>query len=251
MSRHAQIEEISDSDSDPIDMDPSDFEPTNSKFPIQARQQQQPSSSSSASLLNPSQIPFSQSQLQQLQQQQSSYATTKDLSPFKAYQCIYPVYFDARRSRAEGRRVGKDQAVENPLARDIVDAVQLLGLKALFEPGKIHPKDWSNPGRVKVLVKLEGRAVRPGVVKNSQLVPFCFTYIFSFFLKKYAHGVYCLLLIPLSSLFACVGVYVFTRGILSSYLALLFVLYVFNEPEKKGRVERIFHHSGVTWIFSK
>ncbi|KAI9884840.1 MAG: signal recognition particle subunit [Watsoniomyces obsoletus] len=166
-------QEISDTDSDPMDMDPSDFEPTNSKFPLQPRQAQasHPSTSSaSASLLNPSNIPFSQSQLQQLQQQQeqqSSYATTKDLSPFKAYQCIYPVYFDARRSRSEGRRVGKELAVENPLARDIVDAVQLLGLKALFEPGKIHPKDWSNPGRVKVLVKVDGKAVRPGVVNNS------------------------------------------------------------------------------------
>lgn len=235
MSRHAQIEEISDSDSDPIDMDPSDFEPTNSKFPIQARQQQQPSSSSSASLLNPSQIPFSQSQLQQLQQQQSSYATTKDLSPFKAYQCIYPVYFDARRSRAEGRRVGKDQAVENPLARDIVDAVQLLGLKALFEPGKIHPKDWSNPGRVKVLVKLEGRAVRPGVVKNSQLVPFCFTYIFSFFLKNMLmESIVCCLFLCLR----CLLVSVFTY-LLVAFCLLIWpcCLYFMCSTSQKRRVE--------------
>lgn len=42
----------------------------------------------------------------------------------KSYQCIYPIYFDASRSREEGRRVNKADAVKNPLARDIVDALQ-------------------------------------------------------------------------------------------------------------------------------
>jgi len=67
--------------------------------------------------------------------------------------------------------VGNEHAVPNPLAREIVDAVQMLGLKTVFEPGKMHPRDWSNPGRVRVLVKEEGRA-RSGRVKNSKL--FCF-----------------------------------------------------------------------------
>ena len=47
-----------------------------------------------------------------------------------------------------------------------MDAVQLLGLKTVFEPGKMHPKDWANPGRVRVLVKEEGK-VRNSRVKNS------------------------------------------------------------------------------------
>ena len=62
-----------------------------------------------------------------------------------------------------------EQAVKNPLAREIVDAVQLLGLKTVFEPGKTHPKDWANPGRVRVLVKEGGRA-RNARVKNSMLL---------------------------------------------------------------------------------
>ena len=56
--------------------------------------------------------------------------------------------------------------MQNPLAREIVDAVQLLGLKTVFEPGKMHPKDWANPGRVRVLVKEDGKA-RNARVKNS------------------------------------------------------------------------------------
>ena len=62
-----------------------------------------------------------------------------------------------------------EQAIKNPLAREIVDAVQLLGLKTVFEPGKTHPRDWANPGRVRVLVKEGGRA-RSARVKNSMLL---------------------------------------------------------------------------------
>lgn len=83
----------------------------------------------------------------------------------KNYQCIYPVYFDSTRSREEGRRVGKNDAVPNPLAREIVDAVAHIqnsigvNMQIVFEPAKTHPKDWANPGRVRVLLKKEGRPV--------------------------------------------------------------------------------------------
>ena len=177
MSRHARIEEVSDTDSDPMEMDPSDFEP--SHYPALA-----PSSSardggggnsnaneSLQSLLNPSLIPSSATPPSQ---RQASYGSAQDLTKFNGYQCIYPVYFDANRSRAQGRRVCKTLAVKNPLAHDIADAVQSLGLGALFEPGKQHPKDWANPGRVKVLVKRDGVAVLPKTVKNSRSYPNCF-----------------------------------------------------------------------------
>jgi len=91
------------------------------------------------------------------------YVTAQDNSKFNDYQCLYPIYFDANRSRHEGRRVGKGLAVENPMAREIVTACANLGLETLFEPTKIHPKDWSNPGRVKI--KLKGG--RNPSIKNS------------------------------------------------------------------------------------
>ena len=156
MSRHARIEEVSDSgsasDSDPMDMDPSDFDPANF---AKAALNHQPSSVG-PSLIDPANIPS----------QQPKQASPVDLEKFKNYQCLYPLYFDRTRTRVEGRRVGKEFAVKNPLARDIVEAVGALGLKALFEAGKLHPKDWANPGRIKVLVKENGKAVNPRV-KNS------------------------------------------------------------------------------------
>ncbi|KAL1967427.1 hypothetical protein VTN77DRAFT_3212 [Rasamsonia byssochlamydoides] len=88
----------------------------------------------------------------------------------KHFQCLYPVYFDKTRSRAEGRKVSSKLAVENPLARDILDAVQMLGLRVGFEPEKLHPKDWANPGRVRVLLKDEnGNPVNPRIKNKHHL----------------------------------------------------------------------------------
>ncbi len=82
-----------------------------------------------------------------------------------------------RAPRAEGRRVGKELAVHNPLASEIATACGQLQLQTVFEPAKLHPKDWGNPGRVRVLLDpknktstADGLATpsngRPPVVKN-------------------------------------------------------------------------------------
>jgi signal recognition particle subunit SRP19 len=118
----------------------------------------------SPSLLDPSHIP---SAAAIANAPQTGYISHTESEKYKGFQCLYPVYFDRTRSRAEGRRVGTEMAVPNPLARDIVDATQELGLRVVFEPGKMHPKDWANPGRVRVLIKVDGKAVNPRV-KNSK-----------------------------------------------------------------------------------
>lgn len=83
----------------------------------------------------------------------------------KNYQVVYPVYFDSTRSRDEGRRVRMEDAVPNPLAREIVEALAHIGntmgvpLQIAMEPMKTHPKDWANPGRVRVQVKKNGAPI--------------------------------------------------------------------------------------------
>ena len=52
-------------------------------------------------------------------------------------------------------------------AENIVDAVQMLGLQAGLEPEKLHPKDWANPGRVRVLLKNEDGKSMNSKIKNS------------------------------------------------------------------------------------
>jgi signal recognition particle subunit SRP19 len=163
---HARIEEVSDSDSDPAEGDISDLDDFDESEILKARpsQVQAPTLNPSSHLIDPSQIP-AQRQGPVTDRDGTQFQTTKDDSKYKDFQCLYPVYFDKSRSRAEGRRVGKENAVENPLAREIVAACGRLRLETLFEPAKLHPKDWSNPGRVKV--KLKGS--NNPLVNNSKL----------------------------------------------------------------------------------
>ncbi|KAK0280385.1 signal recognition particle subunit [Friedmanniomyces endolithicus] len=172
-----RIEEVSDPDSDPEEMDLDAFDFAR---PQQGALQQHPSTPDSppeSSQMTPQALQailqqpqtggpanFMQ-QHQQLPQQERLAREHAAREQTKTFQCIYPLYFDSTRSRAEGRRVAKEDAVANPLAREIVDALQWVGnsrglpLKIVFEPDKGHPRDWANPGRVRVLVKEEGRAV--------------------------------------------------------------------------------------------
>ncbi|KAI7860894.1 signal recognition particle, SRP19 subunit [Circinella umbellata] len=72
-----------------------------------------------------------------------------DPSVYKNWVCVYPLYIDADKSQAKGRKVHKDIAVKNPHAYHMAIAVQQLGLSVVYE-GKKHPRDWGNPGRVRV-----------------------------------------------------------------------------------------------------
>lgn len=144
---HAQIEEVSDSDlSDPSEGDIDDFVESDimrQVAPKEAAAAAPPSSTSRAPapLVNPAHLP-PQAQAPQVQP-----------SDIKDYQSIYPVYFDATRSRSSGRRVPVSLAVKNPLARDIATACAQLRLQPVFEAHRTHPDDWANPGRVKVPLK--------------------------------------------------------------------------------------------------
>lgn len=153
MSRNAQVEELSDSD--PEEVGPSDSTPLTGNTIIA------PAVPAAAPQAPP---PMPQPQMQM---PQAPMPEPQREIP-KHFQCIYPVYFDKSRSRAEGRKVGSQLAVENPLARDIVDAVQMLGLKAGLEPEKLHPKDWANPGRVRVQLKDENGKLLNSRIKNSK-----------------------------------------------------------------------------------
>ncbi|CAG8539897.1 3885_t:CDS:2 [Dentiscutata heterogama] len=73
-----------------------------------------------------------------------------DDSAYKTWVFLYPVYFDSTKSHQEGRRVVRELAVPNPLAKDLAESIKILGLSCVFEPHKTHPRNWGNPGRVRV-----------------------------------------------------------------------------------------------------
>ncbi|TFB04680.1 Signal recognition particle SEC65 subunit [Trichoderma ghanense] len=163
---HPRVEEVSDSDpdmmSDPEEVDLDDFTESDI-LRARAPQQQQPSNAADNDDLQRLQAAMGASAIPQMQMlnplsgpQTSTLPPTADRSAYNSFQCLYPVYFDASRSRAEGRRVSAALAVKNPLAREIANACSRLRLQTLLEPEKMHPKDWANPGRVKVGLKKSG-----------------------------------------------------------------------------------------------
>jgi signal recognition particle subunit SRP19 len=154
---HARVEEVSDSDlgSDPEEMDIDDFaesdiirrvDPSPAQQQDTTLRQQPPASQRPPAVAAGGNIPH------------TVVPSTADHSAYADFQCLYPVYFDASRSRAEGRRVSAALAVRNPLAREIANACSRLRLPTLLEPEKTHPKDWANPGRVKVGLRKSGSA---------------------------------------------------------------------------------------------
>lgn len=79
--------------------------------------------------------------------------TAAKRAEIKPYTTLYPLYFSSTRTRKTGRRVPSALATPNPLAFNILKAARtVLGpsLSIAFEPDKTHPKDWANPGRVKI-----------------------------------------------------------------------------------------------------
>lgn len=94
----------------------------------------------------------------------------QDAAQFKAWSCLYPVYFDATKTMKQGRKVSVQHATRNPLAKAIADAGKVIGFSVVFEPQKCHPADWSNPGRVRVELKDEqGRPTHHTIKTKPQL----------------------------------------------------------------------------------
>jgi signal recognition particle subunit SRP19 len=64
---------------------------------------------------------------------------------------LWPVYFEAGKSRSEGRRVPAHLAVKGVTAEAILKAAKAAGYEAEFDPNAKHPAHWfDNSGRVLV-----------------------------------------------------------------------------------------------------
>jgi signal recognition particle subunit SRP19 len=159
------LEEVTDQeieDIDSMDFDPADFDPRN---PFAKKSRAQTSATSTASS---SSAVSKQPAIPQMSRTAGGIpilSSQSDMEQFKDWQVIYPVYFDATKSHAEGRRVSKNLAVENPLAQTLMEACKEIGVRTVFETSKTHPKDWANPGRIRV--ELKGGAPRKPI-KNKR-----------------------------------------------------------------------------------
>jgi len=72
----------------------------------------------------------------------------------KPFLILWPQYFDAKRSRAKGRRVPKKSAIDKINAEDIFKAANRLGYNVQYEKGYKYPKTWwDDSGRVVIDTK--------------------------------------------------------------------------------------------------
>lgn len=62
--------------------------------------------------------------------------------PEKDKLVIWPIYFDAARSRSEGRMVPLQDAIHEPTLDSVISAATRSGLKPEIEREKRHPKTW-------------------------------------------------------------------------------------------------------------
>ncbi|EIW77030.1 signal recognition particle SRP19 subunit [Coniophora puteana RWD-64-598 SS2] len=97
--------------------------------------------------------------------------TVTDITPYKKWTCIYPIYIDAKRAYGTGeRRISREKSIWWPLSKDIADACSRLGLGTLHEVQKCHPRDWENPGRVRVQWRKDGKLVNSAIASKKQLL---------------------------------------------------------------------------------
>lgn len=169
MANRPILEEVNDDDIDNMDMDLAQFDPSLKtplapvQKPVITRSQDaEPSPGNFADFAD-----FAASKPVQAPSENRddivdpAKFSAEEKSEIRQLQIIYPCYFDARRSHAEGRRVSAQMAVENPLAKTISDACRWLNVPVLLELDKSHPQDFGNPGRVRVQLKKDGKAVNP------------------------------------------------------------------------------------------
>ncbi|KAG5918100.1 hypothetical protein E4U61_002055 [Claviceps capensis] len=160
MSR-AIVEECSDSDPDMVP-DPEEDDIDDFLDSDIIRRVPPTTSTTGSSNLPQQQLPLRPHPHPQTQHHQPPTQLAPDRSAFNSYQCLYPIYFDSLRTRTQGRRVPSSLASPSPLAREIATACSQLRLPTVLEPDKTHPKDWANPGRVKVCLKAPPPGPGPG-----------------------------------------------------------------------------------------
>lgn len=90
----------------------------------------------------------------------------------KKWVTVYPIYFDAKRRFEKGcRRVAYQEACLWPKSDEIERAAATLTLMHAHEPRKAHPRDWENPGRVKVqLFTDEGKPLNQKIQTKKSLL---------------------------------------------------------------------------------
>ena len=81
---------------------------------------------------------------------------------------IWPVYIDSKKTKKEGRRISKENAVPSPKLREISNAAKKLNLNPEVENDKSYSRSWwESSGRVSVDKNISKREI---LVKISNMI---------------------------------------------------------------------------------
>lgn len=62
---------------------------------------------------------------------------------------IWTNYIDAQKSKKEGRKISKNDAIASPTLGEIQSAAEKLGLRPVIEKEKAYPREWwGSKGRI-------------------------------------------------------------------------------------------------------
>lgn len=61
---------------------------------------------------------------------------------FLRWVCIYPAYINSKKSRQEGRRIPKENCIENPTFQEIKDVLSVCNVRFGVE-NKLYPREKS------------------------------------------------------------------------------------------------------------
>jgi len=95
----------------------------------------------------------------------TAWSPEKKYSDRERWMCIYPAYINSKKTLAEGRRIPKDKAVENPTHQEIRDVLLAAGMKVGVE-NKLYSREKSKEllyrGRIRVQLKSDdGKPLNP------------------------------------------------------------------------------------------
>lgn len=95
----------------------------------------------------------------------TAWSPEKTYSDRERWICIYPAYVNSKKTLAEGRRIPKDKAVENPTHQEIRDVLSAAGMKVGVE-NKLYSREKSKEllyrGRIRVQLKSDdGKPLNP------------------------------------------------------------------------------------------
>jgi len=87
----------------------------------------------------------------------------------KNWMCIYPVYIDSKKTKEEGRKLGKEFCCESPQISAMIEAMKKLKIITVLEYKK-HPRDQLRNGRLRVNFTGKKKELLKQI---AQLVPEC------------------------------------------------------------------------------